>query len=50
MTGRQRKPRPRTGDTLAWLYASLQVLGPILLLLIAIIGAAYGLLHLLFLN
>lgn len=50
MTSRQREPRARSGDTLAWLYASLQVLGPILLLLIAIIGAAYGLLHVLFLR
>ena len=46
--------RPRgkiaQGDTGAWLVAAFGVLAPILAILIAVILAAYGVVHLLFLR
>lgn len=41
---------PQHRDTLAWLMAALQVVGPVLLLLILSVLATYGVIHLLFLR
>ncbi len=47
---RERNAPRRGGDTLAWLCAAFQVIGPVLLVLILVILTAYGLIHLLFLR
>lgn len=50
-TGRNRRKRKvsrRGGDTLAWLWAALQVIGPVLLVLILVVVLAYGVIHLVF--
>ena len=41
---------PRSGDTFAWLLAAASVIGPILLILVASVSLAYGLIHLFFLR
>ncbi len=49
-SGRPPSTSRRGGDTLAWLCAAFQVIGPVLLVLILVILLAYGLIHLLFLR
>ena len=43
------KPAAR-GDTFAWLIAAVQLIGPILLVIISVVGFGYALIHLLFLR
>jgi hypothetical protein len=40
--------RTARGDTLAWLYAALHIMGPILLALFLAVGIGYGLMYLIF--
>ncbi|TVR02703.1 MAG: hypothetical protein EA403_08260 [Spirochaetaceae bacterium] len=49
-SGAHNSDNPRFGDTFAWLLAAASVVGPILLILIAAVSLAYGLIHLVFLR
>ncbi len=49
-TDRRPHDEPRSGDTFAWLLAAASVIGPILLILVAAVSIAYGLIHLFFLR
>ena len=45
---RDDKARIAQGDTFAWLFAAVQVVGPVLLVLLAIVAIGWGIIALLF--